>query len=274
MRNSDILSKYNFSFSKKFGQNFIFDTNLLQSIVNDAGITKDTRVLEIGTGAGTLTKVIANNCKIIDTYEIDENLRGVLTESFSGIDNIHLYFEDFMSKDMSEVESRIGDRYRVVANLPYYITTPIIFKLLDEGKNLDSITIMVQREVADRIVAKPNTKNYGILSVILQTLANVKITRNVSRRMFTPVPNVDSAIVNISLLDKYNIRDKKAYSGLVHKAFAMRRKTLFNNLRSALDYSADEIYRLLDNMGLDHNIRAEALTIEEFVSLYKLIYEK
>ncbi len=273
MPNKDIIKKYNFNFSKKFGQNFIFDTNLLRSIVSDAGIDERSKVLEIGTGAGTLTREIAQVADTVDTYEIDSKLESILDEAFDGLDNIHLYFEDFMFTPMNTIEARIGGEYDVIANLPYYITTPIIFKIIEQGMCCKSLTLMVQREVADRICAKSACKDYGVLSVILQARGNVKMTRKVDRRLFTPAPNVDSAIIHIDFTKKYDIHDMKLFDRVVHAAFGMRRKTLYNNLRTSLNISPDDVLKILSSCNLREDIRGEACTVVDFVALSNAIGE-
>lgn len=249
-----------FNFKKKFGQNFLTDKNLLHAIVQDAEISQDDVVLEIGAGAGALTKELSLAAKKVFAYEVDQELKETLIAL--QLKNVDFIFADFMKADLKEYDK--FDDIKVVANLPYYITTPIIFKLIDEAKNLKSITIMVQKEVAERIVAQKGGKDYGILSVMMAFYGDAKITRIVKRQMFTPAPNVDSAVVNIKIKQKYNI-DRYRFSLFVKSAFSMRRKTLLNNLSSL--YPKEKLMATFDKEFLSK--RAEMLSLEEFVEAYK-----
>lgn len=249
-----------FNFKKKFGQNFLTDKNLLHAIVQDAEISQDDVVLEIGAGAGALTKELSFAAKKVFAYEVDQELKETLLAL--QLKNVDFIFADFMKADLKEYDK--FDGIKVVANLPYYITTPIIFKLIDEAKNLKSITIMVQKEVAERIVAQKGGKDYGILSVMMAFYGDAKITRIVKRQMFTPAPNVDSAVVNIKIKQKYNI-DRYRFSLFVKSAFSMRRKTLLNNLSSL--YPKEKLMATFDKEFLSK--RAEMLSLEEFVEVYK-----
>lgn len=249
-----------FNFKKKFGQNFLTDKNLLHAIVQDAEISQDDVVLEIGAGAGALTKELSLAAKKVFAYEVDQELKETLLAL--QLKNVDFIFADFMKADLKEYDK--FDDIKVVANLPYYITTPIIFKLIDEAKNLKSITIMVQKEVAERIVAQKGGKDYGILSVMMAFYGDARITRIVKRQMFTPAPNVDSAVVNIKIKQKYNI-DRYRFSLFVKSAFSMRRKTLLNNLSSL--YPKEKLMATFDKEFLSK--RAEMLSLEEFVEAYK-----
>ncbi len=249
-----------FNFKKKFGQNFLTDKNLLHAIVQDAEISQDDVVLEIGAGAGALTKELSLAAKKVFAYEVDQELKETLLAL--QLKNVDFIFADFMKADLKEYDK--FDGIKVVANLPYYITTPIIFKLIDEAKNLKSITIMVQKEVAERIVAQKGGKDYGILSVMMAFYGDAKITRIVKRQMFTPAPNVDSAVVNIKIKQKYNI-DRYRFSLFVKSAFSMRRKTLLNNLSSL--YPKEKLMATFDKEFLSK--RAEMLSLEDFVGAYK-----
>lgn len=248
-----------FNFKKKYGQNFLTDKNLLNAIVKDAKIDKDDFVIEIGAGAGALTSVLSNHAKKVVAFEIDNELEGTLNSL--NLKNVTFRFEDFMKVDLKEFD----EPFKVVANLPYYITTPIIFKLLEESDKLLSLTIMVQKEVAERMVADTNG-DYGVLSVMLAFYGEAKITRIVKRNMFYPEPNVDSAVVTIKIEKKYAV-DKQAFYKFVKTAFSMRRKTLFNNL--ALAFSKEKLKQTFDEEFLKR--RAESLTIDEFVEAYKKI---
>lgn len=267
------LKQENFMFKKKFGQNFITDQNLLDAIVDDAGVTKQDYVLEIGTGAGTLTKVIAKKAKRVLTLEIDQTLKSFLNKNFENIDNIDLRFVDFMKLSSGEVNKFFGEPFKVVANLPYYITTPIIFKLMEQGFCVKSLTIMVQKEVAERIVATNNSKDYGTISAQVQAFADAKITRTVNRKMFSPIPNVDSSIVNINFKKKYDIKSAEILRKVIEVAFSMRRKTLSNCLKSKLSFDDNKIQTIFEKMNLDSKIRGEALSVEQFVELSNLIFD-
>lgn len=267
MSNLDILNKYDFKFNKAYGQNFIFDTNFLKSFV-DGIIDKDTDVLEIGPGAGTLTQILCEYGRRVVSYEIDKNLEPILKENLSRFDNSTVIFQDIMKVDIDTIESNFDGKYTMVANLPYYITTPIIFKFLENAKKLDSMIIMVQLEVAERLVAKSGSKDYGAITPAIDYRANAKIIKRVSRKMFTPVPNVDSAIVKIDFVEnKYDIIDTKVLDDTIKSAFAMRRKTLENNLKISFGLNTEIIRQILDSIGLPPQIRGEKLSTEEFVKL-------
>ncbi len=262
----------NFNFSKKFGQNFIFDTNLLNAIVADSGVTKDDEVLEIGAGAGTLTKIIASKAKRVVSYEIDNNLKDILSQNLQGIENSQVIFADALKTPTSEIESNFSGDYHIIANLPYYITTPLIFKFIETTQKVKSITVMVQKEVADRLVAKSG-KDYGIITIMLDFFGNVNQTRFVSRKMFTPMPNVDSAVVNIQIVkDKYKA-DKETFSKLVHSSFAMRRKTILNNLSSGLNLSKENVTLILEKANINPNARAEQLSTLDYVNLSNIYFD-
>ncbi len=260
---SEILKELrdnDFSFKKKFGQNFITDTNLLRSIVSDAEVNEGDLVLEIGVGAGSLTSEISAKAEKVLAYEIDITLEEYLKEKFNG-SNVNVIFNDFMKTTAEEVNAYFSNkRYKVVANLPYYITTPIIFKLIEENYNIESLTIMVQKEVAERVVSTDKSGDYGIISVLINAIADTKISRIVNRNMFTPAPNVDSAILNIKLKKDVDF-DFSAFQKIVRKAFSMRRKTLNNNLKGLI--SAEDF----ENAGIESSRRAEDLSIDEFKKL-------
>ena len=261
-----------FNFKKKFGQNFISDTNLLKAIVRDAGVESQDEVLEIGPGAGTLTKELCEKAKKVVSFEIDTELRPILEEKLSGYSNSIIVFKDFMKSTEEEISSYFDSKISVVANIPYYITTPIIFKLLESSLNLKNITIMIQKEVANRLVAKEGTSDYGAITAIINTLCDVKLTRIVNRNMFTPSPNVDSAIVRMDInKNKYQIDNMEVFRKTVTSAFKMRRKTLFNNLKSDFNFSSEQIIDLLTSCGLDVKIRGEKLSCQDFVNLSNLI---
>ncbi len=271
----DTLKKYDFKFNKSFGQNFIFDTNLLKAIANDAEINKNSEVLEIGTGAATLTKILGEQSKLVVTYEVDKNLQPIIADNLQNTNNVVVKFGDILKQKMVDIESNFSDEYRMVANLPYYITTPIIFKFLEESKKLKSMVIMVQKEVAERLCAKEGTENYGAITASINLWGNAQITRIVKRNMFVPAPNVDSAIVKIDYQkDKYQIKDLELTKQVIKAAFNMRRKTLANNLKTSFGLSADAIAELLAQCGLNEKIRGENLSTKQFVDLANLIYNK
>lgn len=270
----EILIDNNFSFSKKFGQNFITDKNFLLSVVDCAGITREDEVLEIGAGAGTLTKVLSEKAKKVVSFEIDENLKGVLKENLQGYDNIKLVFADALKTPIFEIEKHLCNKYKLVANLPYYITTPLIFKFLEETDKIESFTIMVQKEVGERITAQNSSKDYGTLTIAIDFYGNAKIVKKVSRNMFYPVPNVDSVIVKIDIVkNKYDV-DKFKFMEVVKAGFAMRRKTLINNLSQGLQLDKKQISDILTRLNLKLDIRAENLTTEQFVMLTKELFKQ
>ena len=261
-------------FKKQFGQNFIFDTNLLKFIVESAGVTKEDKVIEIGAGAGTLTNQIALKAKSVTSFEIDKNLQPILEENLSQYNNSQIVWGDIMKFSMEEIESYFSGNYVMVANLPYYITTPIIFKFLENATKLTSMTIMVQYEVAERLVAKAGTKEYGAITPAIDYRANAKIIKKVGRNMFTPAPNVDSAIVRIDFIkDKYDIKDTRVLDDTIKAVFAMRRKTIENNLKSYFRLSSDVIKDILSKASIPSSTRGEKLTTTELVNLSNIICE-
>ena len=265
---ANILRDLDFRFNKQFGQNFITDTNLLSSMVADSGITSEDVVVEIGAGAGTLTRALSKVAKRVIAFEIDNNLRQVLDITLRGLeDNVEVVFKDIMKVSSTELAEIVGsEKYKVVANLPYYITTPIIMMFLESDYRPTSLSIMVQKEVAERLVAKPNTSDYGSISAVVDLEANASITRIVKRDMFYPVPKVDSAVVKLDIVDgKYNCNKSKVKS-LIKASFAMRRKTLVNNLL-ALGYTRSVIEKSITDIGLDIRVRGEVLGVKEFIAL-------
>ncbi len=259
-------------FKKRFGQNFISDINLLQAICNDAGVDKSDLVIEIGTGAGTLTTRLAKNAKKVVTFEIDRTLENPLKEKFSEYDNIDLVMQDILKVTESDIrEITQNNKFKVVANIPYYITTPIIFKFIKNFDNLISMTIMVQKEVADRMVSNVGTKDYGALSVMTSYYGNAKITRKVSRNMFYPVPNVDSAVVRIDMKQNRDSSLDKVFQNLVKAAFHMRRKTLSNNFSESFGISNSDASKLIQGAGFDPKVRGENLSVEEYIRLAKTL---
>lgn len=257
---------------KRFGQNFISDTNFLKSLVAAAGITADDEVLEIGAGAGGLTSALAAAAKRVVSYEIDRDLKPVLDAL--GFSNLTVAYKDILKEDNAAVRAHFSGPFKLAANLPYYITTPIIFKFLEPDSGVSEMSLMVQKEVGERITAAPGTKDYGALTVAVNTVADAKVLKNAGRRMFYPVPNVDSCFINIKLNPcKYEIKDKAALGKLIKSAFSMRRKTLVNNLMSGFGLPREKAEELLAASGLDVKARGETLSPKQFVGLANMIAE-
>lgn len=264
----------NFKFNKRFGQNFIEDKALLQKIVEGAGVTETDVVLEIGVGAGTLTRALSEKAKRVVGYEIDLNLKPVLERTLSGVENAEVVFRDFMKQEMAAVETLMGEEYLVVANLPYYVTTPILMKLIEQAKNCKRIVVMVQKEVADRFCAKCATADYGAVTVAIDVTADAYKIMDVKRENFYPVPNVDSAVVRIDInKNKYNPLSKKAFRDAVRCAFSSRRKTLQNNLINTYKIPRFKAEALLEKAGVPLLARGETLSTEEFVKLSDILFE-
>ena len=265
----DVLHQTSFYTNKALGQNFISDTNLLTAIVTDAGIESEDTVVEIGTGAGTLTGIIADKAKKVYSFEVDRNLEKVLNITLSGYENIEVIFKDVLRMKDEAVTEIIGDgHFKLLGNLPYYITTPLLLRFIDSNFNVDSITIMVQEEVARRIVAKEGTEDYSSITLAVAMWGDATITRKVSRNMFFPSPNVDSAVVTIKRNDsKIKGYDRKKVNRLVRASFAMRRKTLANNLSAAYQISKDEAIARIEKAGFDKNIRGEKLSLDDYLRL-------
>lgn len=267
---TDTLKKNNFRFNKQFGQNFITDQNLLRAIVDDAKITKDDVVVEIGPGAGTLTKEIAKKAKEVYSFEIDNNLAPILNETLQDCPNSTVIFKDFQKVDDEQLNQILNNReYKVVANLPYYITTPIIMKFIESAYPPKSITVMVQKEVAERLKSNAVTSEIGAISLSIALYGDVEMTRVVSRKMFMPEPNVDSAVIRIDMQDKYDNIDKKPVKKLIKAAFNMRRKTFLNNISNAFNISKDRIKEVLKELNIDENIRGEAVSIDNYIAIAK-----
>ena len=265
----DVLHQTSFYTNKALGQNFISDTNLLTAIVTDAGIESEDTVVEIGTGAGTLTGIIADKAKKVYSFEVDRNLEKVLNITLSGYENIEVIFKDVLRMRDEAVTEIIGDgHFKLLGNLPYYITTPLLLRFIDSNFNVDSITIMVQEEVARRIVAKEGTEDYSSITLAVAMWGDATITRKVSRNMFFPSPNVDSAVVTIKRNDsKIKGYDRKKINRLVRASFAMRRKTLANNLSAAYQISKEEAIARIEKAGFDKNIRGEKLSLDDYLRL-------
>lgn len=268
----DIIRGVDFHFNKALGQNFITDANLLDAIVADSGINGDDTVVEIGTGAGTLTRAIAKVAKKVYSFEVDRNLQPVLALSLQGVDNAEVIFRDVLKMKDDELKSVVGDSFKVVANLPYYITTPLAMRFIESSLDVKSVTIMVQKEVALRFVAKPNTADYSAITLAIEMAGNAQITRNVSRNMFFPSPNVDSAVVRIDI-DRTKLDGENAplLHKLVRSSFAMRRKTLANNLSFAFQIDKQEAGKLIEEAGFSPMVRGEALSLDDYKKLTKTL---
>lgn len=266
-----VLIDNEFRFNKSFGQNFLTDKNLLSAIVRDSGIEPNDVVLEIGAGAGALTTELCKVAKKVISFEIDENLKPVLATTLAEFSNVEVVFADALKMQTAEIEKLVGEKFHLVANLPYYITTPLVMKFLEETNKVKSLTIMVQKEVAERFTANPGTKDYGSITVAINSKANAKITRIVNRKLFYPVPNVDSAVVHIRINEnKLNLKDEKTFQKLYKSAFSMRRKTLINNLSKDFGMGKEELKIILSKVGLDENVRGESLSAEKFAELSNL----
>lgn len=264
----DILKKYSFVFKKSLGQNFLTDSQLLDAIARDAGVEKTDTVVEIGAGAGTLTRALAARAAKVVAFDIDEALVPVLRESLAGIENAEVVFRDVLKCSDEELFDIIGGRFKVVANIPYYITTPLVMRFAESSLPVDSVTVTVQKEVAERLVAAAGTPEYGAISATIALRGNARITREISRKMFRPVPNVDSAVVRIDFLrDKFGDTDVSAVSELVRQCFRMRRKTLLNNLVSA-GYGKEKARLATERAGFPVDVRGERLSAEDYVRLY------
>ena len=257
----------NFNFKKKFGQNFIYDENLLENMVKFANIDSSSSAIEVGAGAGTLTQQICNVAKKVVSFEIDTELKPILEDKFKNQTNLTLVFDDVMNYSNDQINNIIKTKFHLIANLPYYITTPLIFKFL-ENKNCTSLTIMTQKEVAERIVAKEGSKDYGILSVTIGAISKVKICKIIPKEAFTPRPQVDSAIIHI---EKFNSEvNYNTLKKLVQSAFAMRRKTLQNNLTKSL-LSKEDFLNICAKLGIPPTCRAEQITTKKFKEFSKEI---
>ncbi|EOS49363.1 ribosomal RNA small subunit methyltransferase A [Lachnospiraceae bacterium MD335] len=269
-----ILQKYDFNFQKKFGQNFLIDANILENIIMAAGVNKDDCVLEIGPGIGTMTQYLCENAREVVAVEIDKKLIPILQEdTLSSYDNITIINEDILKVDVNAIVQKKngGKPIKVVANLPYYITTPIIMGLFESHVPLESITIMVQKEVAERMQVGPGTKDYGALSLAVQYYAKPEVMMTVPASCFMPRPNVDSAVIKLTRHEHppVQVQDEKLMFNIIRAAFNQRRKTLVNSLNNAanLYLNKEAVLAALETMGLSATIRGEALTLAQFAVL-------
>lgn len=273
----EILQKYHFNFQKKFGQNFLIDTHVLEKIISAAGITKDDMVLEIGPGIGTMTQYLAEAAGKVAAVEIDKNLIPILEDTLSEYDNVMVINDDVLKVDIRGlVEKENGGRpVKVVANLPYYITTPIIMGLFEGNVPVESITVMVQKEVADRMQTGPGNKDYGALSLAVQYYADPYIVANVPPNCFMPRPKVGSAVIRLTCHQEkpVQVQDEKLMFNIIRASFNQRRKTLANGLKNAatLDFTKEEVEAAIDALGKGASVRGETLTLEEFARLSDLL---
>ena len=282
---AEVIQKYGFNFQKKYGQNFLIDANILDKIIDSAEITREDCVVEIGPGIGTMTQYLAENAREVIAVEIDKNLIPILEETLKGYENVSIVNEDILKVDLNRLvkERNEGKPIKVVANLPYYITTPIIMGLFESRVPLSSITIMVQKEVADRMQVGPGTKDYGALSLAVQYYARPEIMLNVPPTCFMPRPNVGSAVIRLTRFEEPPVKtdDERNMFSIIRAAFNQRRKTLVNALANGLSYadkdgmmihvSRQEVSMALDQMGLSQTIRGEALTLAQFARLSDLL---
>lgn len=276
----EVLQKYDFVFQKKFGQNFLIDSHVLDKIVSAAGITKDDFVLEIGPGIGTMTQYLAASARKVFAVEIDKALIPILEDTLKEFDNVQVINQDILKVDIKKLaeEHNDGKPIKVVANLPYYITTPIIMGLFESQVPIDSITVMVQKEVADRMKVGPGTKDYGALSLAVQYYAEPYIVANVPPNCFMPRPKVGSAVIRLTRHEKppVEVADEKLMFRLIRASFNQRRKTLANGLNNSpeLSYSKEEIQQTIEKCGFKAGIRGEALNLEDFAQLTNAFSEK
>lgn len=275
-----VLQKYNFNFQKKFGQNFLIDTHVLDKIINAAEITKEDFVLEIGPGIGTMTQYLCENAREVVAVEIDKNLIPILEDTLKEYDNVTVINEDVLKVDINKLAEEKNNKkpIKVVANLPYYITTPIIMGLFESHVPIDSITIMVQKEVAERMQVGPGTKEYGALSLAVQYYAKPEIIANVPPNCFMPRPKVGSAVIRLTRHKEtpVQVEDEKLMFRIIRASFNQRRKTLVNGLKNAgeLSLSKEIIEESIEELGVPLTIRGEALSLEQFAILSNIIYRK
>lgn len=276
----EILQKYQFNFQKKFGQNFLIDTHVLDKIIRAADITKDDMVLEVGPGIGTMTQYLAEAAGKVVAVEIDKNLIPILSDTLSEYDNVRIINDDVLKVDICKLadEENAGRPIKVVANLPYYITTPIIMGLFENHVPVESITVMVQKEVADRMQTGPGNKDYGALSLAVQYYAEPYIVANVPPNCFMPRPKVGSAVIRLTRHDKppVEVKDEKLMFDIIRASFNQRRKTLANGLNNSdkLDLPKDSIVEAIERLGKGAGVRGESLTLREFAELSNYLWEK
>ncbi|MFD2628067.1 16S rRNA (adenine(1518)-N(6)/adenine(1519)-N(6))-dimethyltransferase RsmA [Oceanobacillus kapialis] len=279
-RTKEILNKYKFTFKKSLGQNFLIDSNVLENIIAHAGINKQAGAIEIGPGIGALTEQLAIHADKVVAFEIDQRLIPVLQDTLREYDNVNIVNEDILEADVAE---KIAANFsptqpvHVVANLPYYITTPILLKLLHEDLPVNSLTVMIQKEVADRMAAGPNTKSYGSLTIAVQYYTHASVVMDVPKQVFMPQPNVDSSILRLVKRDKppVEVENEEYFFSIIKASFAQRRKTLRNNLTNHFKGAIDKevINQTLERIGIDGTRRGESLDMQEFATLANAFYK-
>ncbi|GGP11536.1 16S rRNA (adenine(1518)-N(6)/adenine(1519)-N(6))-dimethyltransferase RsmA [Oceanobacillus neutriphilus] len=280
-RTKELLNKYGFAFKKSLGQNFLIDVNVLENIIHQAGITKETGAIEIGPGMGALTEQLAIHADRVVAFEIDQRLLPILEETLADYDNVEVILEDILKADVEEViKTHFGEdqEIHVVANLPYYITTPILMKLVRDRLPVTSLTVMIQKEVAERMAAVPNTKSYGSLSIAVQYYTEARVVLNVPKQVFMPQPNVDSSVLKLVMRKEppVQVDNEDFFFELIQASFAQRRKTLRNNLNRFLQEKLEkhQVEILLEEASIDGGRRGETLTIEEFAALANKVYRE
>lgn len=269
----DVLKKHGFTFKKSLGQNFITDENLLDAIAEAAEIGKEDTAVEIGCGAGTLTRALSKKAGRVVAYEVDRDLQPVLAETLAGCENVEVVFRDFSKENLSALQKEIGE-YTVVANLPYYVTTPIVTRLLEEGVGVKGVCVMVQQEVAERFCAKENTPEYGSITAAIALRGKAKIVKRVGRNMFFPAPNVDSAVVKIDFIENaLPVKSKEMYRKTVRCAFLNRRKTLENNLMKSFSLPRETAAEILKKAGVEEKARGETLSPQRLAALSDILID-
>lgn len=273
-RTREILEKYRFSFKKSLGQNFIVDTNILQRIIEESNINKSSGVIEIGPGIGSLTEQLALHADQVISFEIDERLKPILTDTLKQYQNVKVIYEDILQANITKtIKERFSptQKVHVVANLPYYITTPILFKLLEDNLPIHSITVMIQKEVAERMSAEPGTKAYNSLSIAVQYYTEASIVMDVPRTVFMPQPNVTSSVLHLKVRETPPVKvdDEEQFFAIIRASFQQRRKTLRNNLKAYFndDYTNEQLDLIFKKAQIDSSRRGESLTLEEFATL-------
>ncbi len=270
----NLLYQHKVTLKKAYGQNFLTDETLLDEIVEKAGVTENDTVLEIGCGAGALTRALAKKAKKVVGYEIDTTLRPVLNQTLSGLNNVNIVFKDVMKERLEDLENRLGEDYIMVANLPYYITTPIVMEFIEKAKKLRGMAIMVQEEVAERFSAKAGSSDYGAITVAINLRGSAGVVIRVPREKFTPVPNVDSAVVKIDIDKNKNVGvDFDKVRNVVRCAFSSRRKMLVNNIMNVFKLSRQDAEVILNNADVSLTARGEQLDENAFIRLAKEIYK-
>lgn len=274
----DLVKKHGFKFTKSLGQNFLIDDNIVDKIVAGAGIGPGDKIIEVGPGIGTLTREMASRAEALMAVEIDKNLIPILADTLGDYDNVKIVNEDIIKADIRGLidENLSGGPVKLVANLPYYITTPIIMRFLEENINVTDIVVMVQKEVAERMNAQPGGKDFGALSVAVQYYCDTEIVAKVPRHLFVPQPNVDSIVIALRIRPerKYKVDDEDLYFKVVKAAFGQRRKTLLNSISSMGNLSKDQVKEALEEAGIDPKRRGETLSLDEFAILSNVIGNK